>query len=158
MSFPLDWEKPGGSAGSGTTPQATQTSVGTIQLAGDLSGTAVNPTVPSLSTKANTNHTHTDSDISNAGSVGKSVVESNTQGAALSAIGAAAVSHTHTDSDLISTTTVGRSVMEATSAASALASLGAVGGTGITQIQLLTQAAYNALGSYSSTTLYVIQG
>jgi len=154
----LDWEKAGGSSGGGTTPQATQTSVGTIMLAGDLSGTAINPTVPSLSTKANTNHQHTDADITNAGTVGKSVMESGTQSAALTAIGAAATGHTHTDADITNATTVGRELVEATSAANARSTISAVLATGITEIQLITSAAYAALGSYSATTLYVIQG
>lgn len=158
MSFPLDWESSAGSSSGGNTPQATQTSVGTIQLAGDLSGTATNPTVPNLSTKANTNHTHTDADITNAGTVGKSVVESNDQPTALTAIGAAASSHTHTDADISNSTTIGKELIEATSAASVRSTISAVLGTGITEVQLITSAAYNALGTYSSTTLYVIQG
>lgn len=42
----------------GTTPPATTTTVGTIQLAGDLAGTATAPTVPALDDKADISHTH----------------------------------------------------------------------------------------------------
>ena len=45
------------------TPDATSSTKGSIQLAGDLAGTAAAPTVPGLATKANTTHTHTAADI-----------------------------------------------------------------------------------------------
>ena len=38
---------------SGATPDATTTTKGVVQLAGDLAGTAASPTVPGLATKAN---------------------------------------------------------------------------------------------------------
>lgn len=41
------------SAGSGSAPDATTSSKGIVQLAGDLGGTAATPTVPALSSKAN---------------------------------------------------------------------------------------------------------
>ncbi len=47
----------------GTVADATTTSKGIVQLAGDLGGTATAPTVPGLSGKANTSHTHAASDI-----------------------------------------------------------------------------------------------
>lgn len=43
---------------AGSTPDATTTSKGVVQLAGDLGGTADAPTVPGLAGKANTSHTH----------------------------------------------------------------------------------------------------
>lgn len=52
----------------GTAKDATSTSRGVIQLAGDLSGTALAPTVPGLASKANTSHTHAATDITYAGS------------------------------------------------------------------------------------------
>lgn len=45
------------------TPDATLTTKGVVQLAGDLSGTASAPTVPGLATKADATHTHIASDI-----------------------------------------------------------------------------------------------
>lgn len=42
------------SAAAGSTPQATTTAVGTVQLAGDLGGTATAPTVPGLANKEST--------------------------------------------------------------------------------------------------------
>lgn len=50
-------------AQSATTPDATTTTKGGVQLAGDLSGTAAAPTVPGLATKANASHTHAQSDV-----------------------------------------------------------------------------------------------
>lgn len=47
----------------GTTPDATTSSKGIVQLAGDLGGTAAAPTVPALSGKAATIHTHPTIDI-----------------------------------------------------------------------------------------------
>lgn len=55
----LSWATPGG----GTTPNATTTSLGIVQLAGDLGGTATAPTVPGLAGKADTAHVHAASDI-----------------------------------------------------------------------------------------------
>ena len=49
--------------GGGGAPDATPTVKGILQLAGDLSGTAASPTVPGLAGKANTSHTHAESDI-----------------------------------------------------------------------------------------------
>jgi len=52
--------------GGGSVSDATTSSKGIVQLAGDLGGTAAAPTVPGLAGKANTVHTHTASDV-NAG-------------------------------------------------------------------------------------------
>ena len=51
--FLLQAHNPDGTLKSGTVGSATSTTQGTIQLAGDLSGTATMPTVPALSNKAN---------------------------------------------------------------------------------------------------------
>lgn len=45
------------------TPDATTSTKGSIQLAGDLSGTSSLPTVPALATKADISHTHIATDI-----------------------------------------------------------------------------------------------
>jgi hypothetical protein len=76
---------------------------------------------------------------------------------ALDARFAAAV-HTHTASQISDSTTVGRSLMTATDAAAARTATSAPLGNGITEIRLLTQATYDAIGTKSSSTLYVIQG
>lgn len=44
-------------------PDATTTTKGSVQLAGDLGGTAAAPTVPGLAGKANTSHSHAGTDI-----------------------------------------------------------------------------------------------
>jgi len=51
-----------GVAASGA-PDATSSVKGVLQLTGDLGGTAASPTVPGLSGKANTSHTHAASDV-----------------------------------------------------------------------------------------------
>lgn len=53
-----------GVVGAGA-PDATPSSKGIVQLAGDLSGTATAPTVPGLAGKANTVHTHAIADVTN---------------------------------------------------------------------------------------------
>lgn len=47
----------------GTVADATLTTKGVVQLAGDLGGTAASPTVPGLASKANTSHAHTIGDV-----------------------------------------------------------------------------------------------
>jgi hypothetical protein len=49
--------------GGGGASDATPSSKGIVRLAGDLAGTADNPTVPGLSGKANTAHTHPATDV-----------------------------------------------------------------------------------------------
>ena len=74
-----------------TTPaDATTTSKGIVQLAGDLGGTAASPTVPGLAGKANTSHTHAIAD---------------TTGLQTALDGKAATSHTHAQSDVTGLTT-----------------------------------------------------
>jgi hypothetical protein len=46
-----------------TTPDATSSVKGKVQLAGDLGGTAASPTVPGLTGKAAAVHTHAESDV-----------------------------------------------------------------------------------------------
>lgn len=53
----------GGGGDPGTVVDATTTTKGVIQLAGDLGGTAAAPTVPGLANKANATHAHNASDI-----------------------------------------------------------------------------------------------
>lgn len=50
-------------SGGGSVSDATTTTKGIVQLAGDLAGTADNPTVPGLADKADSDHTHTAADI-----------------------------------------------------------------------------------------------
>lgn len=52
--FLLQAHNSDGSLKATSVPQASSTSLGTVQLAGDLSGTATMPTVPALAGKANT--------------------------------------------------------------------------------------------------------
>lgn len=101
-----------GSGGSGTPADATTTTKGVIQLAGDLGGTAAAPTVPGLAGKANTSHTHDD----------RYYTETETD-TLLS--GKSATGHTHTASNISDSTTVGRSVLTATDAAAARTAIGA---------------------------------
>lgn len=49
--------------GSGAPPDATTSQKGIVRLAGDLAGTAGNPTVPGLAGKADSDHTHAAADI-----------------------------------------------------------------------------------------------
>ncbi len=67
---------------------ATTTSKGLIQLAGDLGGTAAVPTVPGLAGKANVSHTHTASQISDASIIGRDVLIASNAAAARAVIGA----------------------------------------------------------------------
>ncbi len=56
----LEWITPSGGGGGA---DATTSSKGIVQLAGDLAGTATAPTVPGLANKANVSHAHAASDI-----------------------------------------------------------------------------------------------
>ena len=55
-------------------------------------------------------------------------------------------------------TATGRAVLTAANQAAARTAVGAVEAAGITKIQVITQAAYDALGAKDATTLYVITG
>lgn len=72
----------------GSVSDATATVKGVVQLAGDLSGTAAAPTVPGLAGKANTSHTHTAAQLSDATTVGRSVLTAADAAAARSALSA----------------------------------------------------------------------
>lgn len=61
-------------------------------------------------------HQHNVADISDSGSIGRALVQSTTQNAALSVIGAAAASHSHTASQISDATTIGRGVITAADA------------------------------------------
>ena len=60
--------------------------------------------------------------------------------------------------DIGGATAVGKSLLKAADEAAARAAVGAVEAAGITKIQVITQAAYDALGAKDATTLYVITG
>src|SRR5688500_11562087 len=68
----LSWATP---TGSGSVPDASTSTKGLVQLAGDLAGTATAPTVPGLAAKANTSAltAHT-SDTANPHAVTKAQV------------------------------------------------------------------------------------
>lgn len=76
-----------GPPGSGA-PDATTTSKGLIQIAGDLAGTAAAPTVPGLATKASLVHTHTASQISDSSAIGRTIIAAADATAVRTAIGA----------------------------------------------------------------------
>lgn len=83
-------------------PDATSSVKGKLQLAGDLAGSAAAPTVPGLSGKAPTNHTHVESDTTNlvadlAAKVAKSTVT--TKGDLLAATASATISRLGVGSD-----------------------------------------------------------
>lgn len=64
--YVLTWSSGGSavwSAPTGSAADATTTTKGIVQLAGDLGGTAAAPTVPGLAGKANTSHTHAAGDV-----------------------------------------------------------------------------------------------
>ncbi|WP_067573715.1 hypothetical protein [Nocardia acidivorans] len=83
----LDLVLPPGPTGP-PAPDATTGTKGIIQLAGDLGGSAAAPTVPALSGKAALVHTHAAADISDATTIGRSVLTAASSGTARSAIGA----------------------------------------------------------------------
>ncbi len=126
--------------GTGTPADASTTSKGVVQLAGDLGGTAAAPTVPGLAGKANTSHTHNAADI-NAGTVAIARIPTGTTGSTVALgnhvhSGYAATSHTHQASDLS----------------------GVVASTSVSSIVRLTQAAYDGLGVKDPMALYVVSG
>lgn len=77
-----------GTPTSGTVSGATAGSLGTVQLAGDLGGTATAPTVPGLAGKANASHTHTAANISDSTATGQSLMTAANAAAARTSIGA----------------------------------------------------------------------
>lgn len=78
------WADPG----AASVPDATSTTKGKLQLAGDLAGTAAAPTVPGLAGKADTGHTHPASDVSDSTATGRAVLTAADAATARGAIGA----------------------------------------------------------------------
>jgi len=154
-------------AAGGSVSDATTSGKGVVQLAGDLAGTAAAPTVTGGS-----HHGHTASQISDATTVGRSVLTAADAATARTAIGAGtsslALGTTSTTakagnyqpaaSNISDSTTVGRSVLTAADAPTARAAIGAgtVTGTGITAVVSMTAAAYAALATKDASTLYVV--
>ena len=105
----------------------------------DASKPVSTATQTALNAKANTTHTHATNDLSDASSVGKSVLTAATTTAARTAIGAgtsdlvigttgttaAAGNHTHVAANITDATTTGRSVMTAANAGAARTAIGA---------------------------------
>jgi hypothetical protein len=108
------------SGGSGAV-NATTSSVGLIQLAGDLGGTATAPTVPGLAGKANTSHTHAQSDVT---------------GLVTALSGKASASHTHAQSEItnLSTDLATKAPLASPTLTGTPAAPTATGGTNTTQI------------------------
>ena len=119
----------------------TKTDVGlsNVDNTSDASKPVSTATQTALNAKANTTHTHTTNDLSDASSVGKSVLTAATTTAARTAIGAgtsdltigttgttaAAGNHTHVAANITDTTTTGRAVMTAVDATAARTAIGA---------------------------------
>jgi hypothetical protein len=102
-------------------PDATTIANGIVRLAGDLGGTAASPTVPGLSGKADTSHTHAGADIA-SGTVAFARLPTGT-GASDVAIG----NHTHTYIPLSTVTTKGDLIAATASATVARVGVGADG-------------------------------
>lgn len=79
-------------------PSATTSVSGIVRLAGDLGGTATSPTVPGLSGKANSSHTHNAADV-DAGTLNIARIPTGTSGTTVS-LG----NHTHAAADIASGT------------------------------------------------------
>lgn len=138
---------PQGPAGAGS-PDATTSVKGSIQLAGDLGGTAAAPTVPGLANKVDTGDTR----LTNARTPTAHATTHATGGTDVltpAAIGAAATSHTHTAANISDSTTVGRSVLTAVDAASARTAIGA--GTGTSNLAIGTTSTTAKAGDYQPT-------
>lgn len=112
------------------------------------------------------------SSISDSTTVGRSVLTAVDATAARTAIGAGtsnlaigttsttakAGDYQPTSANISDSTATGRSLITAADAAAVRTISSAPFGNGITEIRLLTQAAYDAIGTKSATTLYVVQG
>jgi len=160
------------SAVSGIAPDATTTSKGIIQLAGDLGGTSASPTVPGLATKANTASlapvatSGAYADLTGKPTIpaqfapvaGTNVTLSGTYPAiTIAATGTGTVNSTdaqlrdrstHTGVQAISTITNLQASLDAK----------VTGQNGVTGLWVGTQAQYDAISSPSATTLYVVSG
>lgn len=120
-------------------------------------------TQTALNGKADTGHTHTASQISDASSVGRSLLTAADAAAARTAIGAgtsslvlgstastaAAGNHTHTHASLTDTTTIGTQVATAATAAAARTAIGA--GTGSSDLTIGTTGTTAAAGNHTHT-------
>lgn len=120
-------------------------------------------TQTALNGKADTGHTHTAAQISDATTVGRSVLTAADAVAARTAIGAgtssltlgstastaAAGNHTHTHASLTDTTTIGTQVATAATAAAARSAIGA--GTGSSDLAIGTTATTAAAGNHTHT-------
>jgi hypothetical protein len=119
------------------------------------------------------NHTHTSTAITDSTTVGRSVLTAVDAPTARTAIGAGtsslAVGPAATDAkagnyqpaaaNITDSTATGRALLTAADAATGRGVLGTMLGTGITEVQKITQVAYTALGAgASATTLYLIVG
>ena len=154
-----------GNTGSGAT-DATTTAKGSIQLAGDLAGTAAAPTVPGLAGKAPTVHTHAQADVTGLVAALAALVPTSrtvndkalTANISLSAtdVGAAAATHAHSVAVFTDVVQVMKDWLKSADLATARANLGAVGSTTITTIWTGNQAAYDAISPKVATTLYLI--
>ncbi len=100
----------------GSAPDATTTSKGIVQLAGDLGGTAAAPTVPGLAGKAATVHTHSPADVT-----GTAVITTDPR----LSDARTPTAHTHPASQISDSTATGRSVVTAADAAAARTAIGA---------------------------------
>ena len=147
-------------------PDATTTAKGSVQLAGDLAGTAAAPTVPGLAGKAPTVHTHAQADVTGLVSALAALVPTSrtvnnkalTANISLTAtdVGAAAADHAHSVAVFTDVVQVMKDWLKSADLATARANLGAVGSTTITTIWTGNQAAYDAISPKVATTLYLI--
>lgn len=176
-----------GPAGSGA-PDATTTTKGSVKLAGDLAGTADLPTVPNKADKSITISAGTGlsggGDLSanrslsvSYGTTAGTAVQGNDtrvtadQAAATASIRtlgtgatqAAAGNHSH--SGLTADQAAGTASIRTLGTGATQAAAGnhthtgmVTGSGGITKVQQITQASYDALGTKDSATLYVIVG
>jgi hypothetical protein len=117
-------------------------------------------------------HTHTASQISDSTATGRSVLTAADATAARSAIGAGtsdlvigttastakAGNYQPTAADISDSGAAGRALLTSVSTGSARTAIGAVGSTTVTTIQILTQAAYDAIGTKDSNTIYIVEG
>jgi len=161
------------SAVSGVAPDATTSAKGIVQLAGDLGGTAASPTVPGLAAKANTSSlsavatSGSYADLSNRPTIpaqfapvaGANVTLTGTYPAITIAAAASGGTVNSTDAQLRdrSTHTGTQAISTVTNLQTSLnAKLSGQGG--LLAVWTGTQTEYNAIGTPSATTLYVVSG
>lgn len=132
-----------GDPGAGA-PDATTTTKGSIQLAGDLAGTAAAPSVPGLAGKVSTSDSRL-TDARTPMAHASTHASGGSDPVTPAAIGAAAASHTHTASQVSDTTTIGRSLMTAADASTARGLIGA----GTSSLTLGTTSTTALAGNYA---------